>query len=133
MDRRFYESVKTTAMGAFVIKNNGIYAMEFTGAIEDISECGMKIRVENGDYEQILKVLKDDSRISFQAFDDFNLFGNDVSSIFGGDVEVVRNEVIDGKLFIGCKIRQLSDSLRKYIDEKKMSVFIGRMRELNKE
>ena len=126
MKNREYKRVGTGATGAFVIKENGVYILEFTGYIVDVSEGGIKVTVADGDRERVMTVLKDDHKkqITFQAFDDCNLFGTDVSMIFGGEVDIVRMEDVDGKLSLGCRIYNPTGPLKKYIEDMKADAFV---------
>lgn len=123
---REYKRVDTGATGAFVIKEEGVYVLEFTGYIADISEGGMKVTVEDSDRERVLAVLEDNHKkqITFQAFDDCNLFGNDVSMIFGGELDIVRLENSDERLALGCKISNPTGPLKKYIEDMKVDAFL---------
>lgn len=123
---REYKRVDTGATGAFVIKEEGVYILEFTGYIVDISEGGMKVTVDDRDRERVIEVLRDNhqKQITFQAFDDCNLFGNDVSVIFGGEVDIVRQEEIDGVYSLGCKISNPTGPLKKYIEDMKVDAFL---------
>lgn len=131
MDRRTYERVKAEAKGTFIIRQGGKYIAEFVAGIEDISEAGIKVIVNAEEYDHVQELIGAGSQLSFQAVDNYNLYGNDVTKIFNGTVSVVRKELNGQSLLLGCKIRPLTRELQEYIEERKVSVFIERMHGFN--
>lgn len=127
MERRAYERIKVEARGTFFIINDDACVAEFVGNIVDISEAGIKVMVEPDKYEEALEMVSEGSQISFQAVDNFVLYGSDITELFSGKVFVVRKEADRNGIFLGCKIRPLTQTLQKYIDDKKISVFIEKM------
>ena len=129
IERREYERIKVDAKGTFIIKQNEKYIREFVGDIVDISEVGIKICVNAELYEEIISLINIGNQLTFQGLDKFKLYGSDVTRYFAGRLDIVRMEEKDGTLIIGCSFKRtgVNDNLLKYIDDRKVSVFVERM------
>ncbi len=129
MERRDFNRIKVHAEGSFVIESEGRFGTEFVGYIEDISEKGIKIRMDAGENENLFsaeRILNKGTRIHFQAMENFPLYGNEVTKIFNGTASVVYKETREDSVIIGCEIKEMSDSVREYIKDRKISRYMSR-------
>lgn len=67
-------------------------------------------------------------KISFQAYDEYELMGNHMLDIFSGEVVVLRVEETEDDFLLGCRFTRLSPELEKYIQNKKLVLFTKCMR-----
>lgn len=124
VERRFYQRALIGLVGNFIIENKEPGSREFNGIIEDISECGIRICVEDDRFSNVTNNIQVGDTILFQSYDAYVLYDERHTDVFSGEAEVVRVETISGKLVIGCKIDKLSDALAEYIKNKKLAIFI---------
>ncbi len=123
MERRFYQRAVVGLTSNFIVVKNEPGQREFNGRIEDLSECGIRISVEEDSYNDIVSNIAIGDKILFQSFDAYTLYDVKRTDVFKGESEVVRVEIKDGKVIIGCKMDQLSPDLSEYIKNKKLSLF----------
>ncbi len=129
MERRDFNRIKVHAEGSFVIENEGKFNTEFVGHIEDISEKGIKIRMDVQENENLLvaeRILRKGTRVHFQAMENFPLYGNEVTKIFNGTACVVYKDTREDCVVIGCEIKEMSDSVKEYIKDRKISRYMSR-------
>lgn len=124
MDRRYYQRTKVDKEGIFFIKTNNPGKRDFIGTIVDISEGGIRIHISEEQYEESVSTIEVGSVISFQAYDEYQLYNELKQEVFMGEVEVLRIQKEKNGIFIGCKMLQLKPDLEKYISNKKLAVFI---------
>lgn len=127
MERRAYERINVQAKGSFVISDDEKFIAEFVAYIDDISESGLKIKVDANEYDHIIDLIDTGSKISFQALESFELYGKEVTKIFNGNVNVVRKENDGDNFYIGCSIKPITEPLQNYIEDRKISIYIKRI------
>ena len=128
MDRRYYGRVRIRVEGNFIVAENIPENREFSGLIENISEGGILIRTSKDECGHIADRLKVGMKISFQAYDEYELMGSHMMDIFSGEVAVLRVEEADDDFLLGCRFTQLNPKLEKYIQNKKLVLYTKSMR-----
>lgn len=128
MDRRYYGRVRIRVEGNFIVAENIPENREFSGLIENISEGGILIRTSRDECGHIADRLKVGMKISFQAYDEYELMGSHMMDIFSGEVAVLRVEEADDDFLLGCRFTQLNPKLEKYIQNKKLVLYTKSMR-----
>lgn len=98
---------------------------EFIGIIEDISEGGIRIRVNEEHFKEAVSTIKKGSIITFQSYDEYKLYQQIKEEVFSGEVEVLRVDNTPNGLFFGCKFVRLTKELEEYITNRKISVFVA--------
>lgn len=125
-NRRMYSRVDVNAPGSFYVKSGDELLGTFVGKIVDISEEGIKIEADNDKYEECLAKVMEGSAISFQALEEFVLYGENTTEIFNGQAKIMRRIENDGLITLGCKISPQSPSFSKYVDDRRISVMISK-------
>lgn len=127
MNRREYERIESGTEGAFYVRNNGELLYDFVGKIENISEEGICVLVDVNEYQKVDSLLQEGQQISFQAFDDSGYSLEEESGAFQGHVQVVRKNLEDGYLTLGCKTVGNNTLFQEYVENKKTYLFIKAM------
>lgn len=127
MDRREYERIRVNAKGTFIVKKEDNLVNEFVAKIVDVSEKGIRIEVDSEESKNKALQITDENSIVFQAMEEFELYREKTFEYFHGEVEVVHMEEDGNSIFLGCKLAYLPDSLKKYISDRKVSIFISQM------
>lgn len=123
MERRYYKRIRTDVASSFIVKDNQPGFREFIGTLKDVSESGICITIQRGDYADIIDSIEMDSLIHFQAVDEYELFKEEHMDIFDGEVKVVRKQENGDLISFGCIIVKPTPELVEYIKNKKMSLF----------
>lgn len=128
MDRREYERIRVNAKGTFIVKKDDHLVNEFTARIVDISEKGIRIEVEDEDSKNKALQITDENSVMFQAMEEFELYNGNTNEFFHGEVEVVHMKEDGDSIFLGCKLAYMPDSLKRYISDRKVSIFISHIK-----
>lgn len=126
MEKRLYQRVLVGLISNFIIKENEPGFREFNGIIEDLSENGIRIRIEDQSYLHIVEKIKVGDKILFQSIDEYEMYGDTRTDIFSGEARVIRKSSDDGNVIVGCKIDKSSDEYSEYVKNKKMALFMKR-------
>lgn len=111
--------------GAFIVRENKPGFREFSGTIENISEGGIKISINEEEYADITEQIEIGTKVLFQSFDEYVIYHEKKVDVFGGEAVVVRVEEADGRRMYGCSFTALQKELADYISNKKLSLFLG--------
>ena len=57
----------------------------------------------------------------------YELYRENTFEYFHGEVEIVHMQQEDAAIYLGCKLAYMPDSLKKYISDRKVSIFILQM------
>lgn len=127
MERREYQRINISAEGAFVFLNTDSTYRECQGLIEDISENGIKILLSNSLSDKSLPSISDDASLHFQAVDNYDLYGNKKTALIMGKAKVVRQELQDDFIVLGCRVSEYTSELvnYNYVSERKLSHYIN--------
>lgn len=128
MDRREFSRVEVGAQGAFYLRDDGKLIYEFTGIVDNVSEGGLGVLVENEIYEKVCSYLEIGQRFSFQAYDDKGYNMNEEEGSFYGEATVVRKTVANDTIMVGCKIDNTCEDFRKYVEGKKVYLYLKSIR-----
>lgn len=131
MDRREYERVNVDARGTFIVKKDNQFVTEFTAKIVDVSEKGIRVEIVNDSDKDMASLITEDSTVSFQAMENFKLYHKETSEFFTGDVQVVYKVINEDSLILGCRLPRLNDSMKNYISDRKISIFIENIGKFN--
>lgn len=123
MDRRYYQRTKLNIDGLFFLTERETFPREFNGTIDDISESGIKVVLDPLTPNQITDFIAVNDRIQFNSYDEYELFGQSKNVVLSGEVIVVRKDIMNDKIVLGCKLSPLTDDLSKYISDKKVCSF----------
>ena len=123
MDRRYYQRTKLNIDGLFFLTERETFPREFNGTIDDISESGIKIVLDPLTPKQITDSIDVNDRLQFNSYDEYQLFGQNKDVVLSGEVIVVRKDIMNDKIVLGCKLSPLTDDLSKYISDKKVCSF----------
>lgn len=126
VERRNYRRVVVSLDSCFIIKDNEPGYREFNGVIEDLSECGIKIRVEDQRFAKIAGELSIGDKITFQSIDEFEMFNEMHTEVFSGEAEIVRIDSTSNELVIGCKVFSSSNEFNEYVKNKKMALYMSK-------
>lgn len=124
MEKRKYQRVKVDVNGIFVLSEKNITFREFTGSIEDISEGGIKIVIENMAPSVPTDSVEIGDTLHFTGTDEYKYLGKDKVSLVEGDAVVVRKEYEGNKIILGCAFQSLTNELAEYVKDKKASSFL---------
>lgn len=124
MDRRYYQRTKLNIDGLFYLADRQTLPREFNGTLVDISESGIKVSLDPLIPPEILDSITIDDRLHFNSYDEYEIFGQSRDTVISGEVIVVRKELSEGKVILGCKLNPLTDDLAKYISDKKVCEFM---------
>lgn len=58
----------------------------------------------------------------------YELYRENTFEYFHGEVEIVHMQQEDDAIYLGCKLAYMPDSLKKYISDRKVSIFISQMK-----
>lgn len=125
LDRRYYQRTFIGLESNFIIHDNESGNREFVGIIEDISEGGIRIHVKEDAHKDVVATIRKGSVISFQSYDEYELYQEKKQEVFMGEVEVLRVDKTSEGLFFGCKLIRLTRDLEEYIKNKKIAVYIS--------
>lgn len=124
MEKRRHERLVINANGSFILYTKDNKIIEFFGKVEDISESGIKVCVDNDKFTSIANDLSEGDTITFQCMDSLNIFKKDTLEIFQGESSVVRKEIESDSIVIGCQFNKKSASVEKYLEDKRLSIYI---------
>jgi len=127
MERRGCPRIKIFADGIFYLQNDEAPAFEFTGVVEDISESGLKVVLDNVDVNEVLPIFSSDSQISFQIIDEFELLGEIKDEVIRGSASVIRICSFPNKISLGCKFTQINKELLEYVTNRQTLSYINVM------
>ena len=123
IERRFYKRESVDLNSCFIVFANAPGMREFTGTIADISEGGIGIRLNDSEYRYITDAITPGTHLTFQSMDEYNLFNEVHTDVFGGEVEVVRTVDETENRFLGCKLVKQTSEYVDYLQNKKLSLF----------
>ena len=124
MERREYQRIKINAASQFYSKKSEQFTVEFAGTIEDISESGIRIVVDDPMYFDVMNGLEQGTEIVFQAVDSYSYSYTDRVDVFEGRVAVVHIGIRNGAYILGCRITVSNGNLQEYIKNRKVSLFL---------
>lgn len=129
MERRESERIDVHAKGTFMVKRGNDLVTEFVADIVDISEGGIRIEIADTEREKI-QLITEECVVSFQAMEEYELYGNNRYQYFFGDMVIVRKIQNGDSIVLGCKMPFLPDITRKYIDDRKVSIYINSLKKV---
>lgn len=124
MEKRLYQRVTVGITSNFIIQDNEPGYREFGGVIDDLSENGIRVSVTDSRYSHILDRIKVGDKITFQAFDEYEMYGELRTDVFTGETEVRHIKKEEDNIIIGCKVYKASEEFDEYVKNKKMALFI---------
>ncbi len=124
MEKRLYQRVLVNLVSNFIVNKPDLGYKEFGGFVEDVSENGMKIRVEDKKYFPLAATIKIGDKISFQAVDEYKLYNKTRIDVFTGEALVVRVNKIDEAVSFGCRVIKPTEEFGEYVKNKKMALFM---------
>lgn len=127
MERREYARINVNAKGTFIVKEEDRYVTEFVARIIDISEKGVRIEIPDNNNKEKAHLIGEDSIITFQAVEKFELFHKETCQFFTGEIKVVHKALTETGLILGCRLPALNESLKKYISDRKISLYLSTM------
>lgn len=127
MDRRYYQRTKLNIDGLFFLTERETFPREFNGTLEDISESGIKIVLDPLTPKQITDFIAINDRIQFNSYDEYELFGKNKDCVLSGEIIVVRKDMVNSQIVLGCKLSPLTDALSEYISDKKVCSFCNEL------
>lgn len=125
MERRVYQRIRISIEGLFISLNENAYPTEIEGMIEDISEGGIKIIIKKDTESSKTPCLKIGDVLRFQAYDEYELFGNQNNDVVSGVIQVVRVDETKDSITLGCKFTSKTSQLEEYISNRKTSSFMS--------
>lgn len=131
MDRRLYQRINIDAEGVFILDNETVSPREFSGIIENISEGGIKITFNKDAAATLLPYISKGEHLHFSAADDYSLFNREISAIISGKVEIIRKDIEDDLVSLGCKFKQYTNELSEYVSNKKLSSYMNAINSFN--
>ena len=126
MERRLYQRVFTKARSNFIVIDNPPGLREFGGVIDDVSENGIKISVSDPGCAHIISNINVESKIAFQAIDEYEVNGEVHAEVFSGEAKVIRIDKDKENVIIGCKVVEATKEFDEYVKNRKMALFIKR-------
>lgn len=123
MERREYQRINVSAKGSFFAQD--IKNVEFVANIVDVSENGVRVEIDNEKYGKLLEPLDEGHVICFQAMEEFLVYDKSKVGIFDGKAIIVRKQIEDNLIIMGCRVYPPSNSLMQYVEDRKVSVFIS--------
>lgn len=126
-ERRMYERIACGAKGAFFVQEDGELICDFAGTIENVSEGGACILIEQAEYEKANKVLEPGRNFSFQAYDDNGYSIHQEKGAFDGCMRIVRKIASENVLTLGCQVDGRNEKFQEYVTNKKTYNFIKSM------
>lgn len=125
MDRREYKRECIELESVFIRKDaENPNERELFGCIYDISEVGMKIIVSEEKNKKIANEILAGDVICFQTVDVYKLYYKEWTEVISGEVTVLRKDSREEGIVLGCKFIRISDSLKHYIDNKRVASYI---------
>jgi len=122
MEKRKHQRTKVDVEGIFMHTQGNTVFSEFSGTIDDISEGGVKLVINNP--SEVSDSINIGSTIHFTGTDEYVLGGENRISLVEGNATVVRKEVSEEKIVLGCMLDSLPNALEDYIRDKKTSSFL---------
>lgn len=122
-DRREYQRIKVDAMCQFLLANEGRDICDFSGVIDNISEQGIGIIIEDSKWFEVVEKIDVGEELFFQAIDEYELYKSKVSEVILGKARILRKNVCDGKYVMGCKFTSNSKDLQEYVSKRKLALF----------
>lgn len=128
MDKRRYSRISIYATGIFYLKKNETPNREFSGTINDISECGFKVTIDTVHSAVLHEHLNEGDSFDFIIVDEYNLFGEHKARIVRGVATIVRKVYNNDILEIGCQFPAARGELLSYISDKRTISFMASLR-----
>ena len=88
-----------------------------------------EIAVSDEKYKAIVAKLNPGKKLDFVSCAEYELFGQNISAVISNQVMVIRKDLVDDIIVIGCEVIALSREYEKYVREIKMSRFVNKCRE----
>ena len=126
-DRRKSQRIRIDAVSQFLVSHDDRFEGDFEGLIENISDEGIGVVVNNPKYTSLVEGLSINNQFFFQAFDEYTAFKKPISDIFQGKAKIVRIEKKNNHYYLGCKIVSSNHDLDEYISRRKMAFYIDGM------
>ena len=129
MERRAYKRIVVDIESVFHLDDCNIVKREFVGLIEDISESGFKIVVDMHEYGSIVEQLDVGDKLSYTAIDTIadKITNEDV--FLNGDAIVKRKVVEADNICLGCVFTNNIDEVSRYLNNKRVSIYLNKMRQ----
>lgn len=127
MDRRFYQRILCCVECILISTDDDSIPYEIEGMIVDMSESGLKISFDKSKSTDSLTHLKINDPIHFQAYDEYEVLGEQKDTIISGDAAITRIIDVGDTIEIGCKYTTLNSELDEYIMDRKVSSFVNGM------
>lgn len=127
MDQRKYARVHVLAKAIFYLRDKHNTKSEFSGTIEDISECGFKVTVNTRQNPDILSYSLDDNLFDFYLVDDYEIFNQHKNQVIKGTASIIRKAISSDTIEIGCALIHPDSHLLDYISDQKTIDFIANL------
>lgn len=124
-DRRFFPRVISKVQANFYVESDNGEPKEFGGIISNLSEVGIKIEITEPEDLEVVNQIVIGDRVSFQAFDEYELYGKTYTDIFRGKASIVRMENSEEGIILGCKVHSASKDFERYINNKRISIYLN--------
>lgn len=125
MDRREYARLYLNVESVFILQNNNLSRREFEGVLADISEGGFRIVADYSLYSDILDNANIDDIIYFSIPDEYELLGKEVAEIVTGQARILRKQIEDNQMVLGCEFVGRDHDLERYVRNRKTSAFMN--------
>lgn len=123
MGNREYQRIKIKVESALYFSKDGNDIYEFEGIIMDISEKGIKLSIARNEATTALENVEIGTPFQFSFYDEYSLFGDDVATTITDTATIVRKDITDDEIILGCKFRILSPDMEKYITDIRTSKY----------
>lgn len=123
MDRREYHRFRGSLECNIYFKNRDIDYKEFSGLIEDISEVGLRIKIDTKDNVDFVNNITVGDSIMFQSAEEKQIHNEEKITVLIGEARVLRIEEEKEFIKIGCAIVSVIPEYYKYIRYREMQIF----------
>jgi|GEM_PF-3845503 len=131
MDNRKYTRVHVFAKAVFYLKDDKQQNTEFSGSVDDISECGFKVSIDTKQNPAIMSCSLGKEPFEFFLIDEYDIFKNHKNPVIKGLASIARKEIEKDNLIIGCELIKPDQKLLDYISDQKTIDFIANLKNSN--
>ena len=130
-ERRLHQRIFSQLQANFYVESDNNDPNEFGGIIENFSENGIKIVISEPDDFKVVNEIVVGDKVTFQAVDEYELYGKTHMDIFKGHASIVRIEKNEEGIVLGCEVNSASRDFEKYVSNKRISLYLSTMRREN--
>lgn len=128
MNRREYVRINVGTEGTFFVRTEQGQACEFTGIIENVSEGGMCVQVDQATYEKVDAVLEVGQTLFFHSCDENGVGINKEMAVYHGEGKIVRKKVAENSIEVGCQVADKCQDFKEYVENKKVYLYVESIR-----